>query len=577
MKNINSSIKNFLFVELKKFIGLKLLYKSQLILLFSIFISFLEVISIASIAAFIGIILQSEKFLESYNHIKFIENFLTYDQLLKVQIGSILLFSLFFLKTTFSFLANYYEQTLHAKIKQRLSAKIFKSYLLRDYNFFINNNPAKLWNVIINEVNIISNYIKIIFNLITSILLIFGLFLLITVAANTQVFLIFFFLSFIVFFIMKFFKNKIDLWSKQRFKNDSNISKNVNQSLGSIKEIKIFKLENIFFNNFFRGISINEKLKIYINLINFMPRQILELFGILLLLFFLYYFTYNNKDLSEILAVLTLVALSVVRIIPVFTNLSIQLNSIRFMGGSKYQILKEINYLYKITKNIENKKKKSDNNYNFEEIRFNNVSFFYNNKKKVIDNLSFRIRKNDRVLIAGPSGSGKSTIVNLILGLLKPTSGNIELNNKIILDDNNISFWQDKIGFIPQDIYLMDDTIKNNITLYSKNYDKKNMKAVLKVSKLNNEIKKFSNGLNTLVGHRGRKLSGGQRQRLALARALYKKPELLVLDEPTSSIDNKSEMQIVNSLLNISGDHTIIMVAHKVEKFIHLFNKVIKI
>jgi ABC-type multidrug transport system fused ATPase/permease subunit len=376
---------------------------------------------------------------------------------------------------------------------------------------------------------------------------------------------------------MKFFKNKINLWSKQRFKNDSNISKNVNQSLGSIKEIKLFKLEDFFFNNFFRGISINEKLKIYINLINFMPRQILELFGILSLLFFLYYFTYYNKELSEILPVLTLVALSVVRIIPLFTNLSIQLNSIRFMGGSKYQILKEINYLYKITKNIENKKKKSDNNYNFEEIIFNNVSFFYNNKKKVLDNLSFRIRKNDRVLIAGPSGSGKSTIINLILGLLKPTSGNIKLNNKIILDDNNISFWQDKIGFIPQDIYLMDDTIKNNITLYSKNYDKKNMEAALKVSKLNNEIKKFSNGINSLVGHRGRKLSGGQKQRLALARALYKKPEVLVLDEPTSSIDNKSEMQIVNSLLNISGDYTIIMVAHKVEKFTHLFNKVIKI
>jgi ABC-type multidrug transport system fused ATPase/permease subunit len=577
MKNKNNSITNFLFVELKKFLGLKLLYKSQLILLFSIFISFLEVISIGSIAVFIGIVLQPEKFLESYNHIKFIENFLTYDQLLKVQIGSILLFILFFLKAAITFLANYYEQTLHAKIKQRLSAKIFKSYLLRDYNFFINNNPAKLWNVIINEVNIISNYIKIIFNLITSILLIFGLFVLITVAVNTQVFLIFFFLSLIVFFIMKFFKNKINLWSKQRFKNDSNISKNVNQSLGSIKEIKLFKLEDFFFNNFFRGISINEKLKIYINLINFMPRQILELFGILSLLFFLYYFTYYNKELSEILPVLTLVALSVVRIIPLFTNLSIQLNSIRFMGGSKYQILKEINYLYKITKNIENKKKKSDNNYNFEEIIFNNVSFFYNNKKKVLDNLSFRIRKNDRVLIAGPSGSGKSTIINLILGLLKPTSGNIKLNNKIILDDNNISFWQDKIGFIPQDIYLMDDTIKNNITLYSKNYDKKNMEAALKVSKLNNEIKKFSNGINSLVGHRGRKLSGGQKQRLALARALYKKPEVLVLDEPTSSIDNKSEMQIVNSLLNISGDYTIIMVAHKVEKFTHLFNKVIKI
>merc|ERR1711991_199517 len=129
------------------------------------------------------------------------------------------------------------------------------------------------------EVNIISNYIKIIFNLIASIILIFGLFILIALTTNMHTILIFLVLSLIVFFIMKFFKNKINLWSKQRFKNDSNISKNVNQSLGSIKEIKLFKLENIFYFNFFRDISNNEKLKIYINLINFMPRQILELFG----------------------------------------------------------------------------------------------------------------------------------------------------------------------------------------------------------------------------------------------------------------------------------------------------------
>lgn len=175
---------NFFFIELKKFLGLKLLYKSQFILFLSIIISFLEVISIGSVAVFIGIILQPEKFLESYDHIKIIRNFLSYDQMLRVQIGSIFLFSLFFLKSTIAFLTNYLEQKLHANIKQRLSSNIFKSYLVRDYNFFIKNNPAKLWNVIINEVNIISNYIKIIFNLIASTILMFGLFILIALTTN---------------------------------------------------------------------------------------------------------------------------------------------------------------------------------------------------------------------------------------------------------------------------------------------------------------------------------------------------------------------------------------------------------
>lgn len=572
----NNNMLYFYFVELKKLLGLKLLYKSQFILFLSIVISFLEVISIGSVAAFIGIILQPEKFLEDYVDIKIIQSFLSYDQLLRVKIGSIFLFGLFFFKSIVTFFANYLEQKLHASIKKRLASKIFKSYLSRDYNFFIKNNPAKLWNVVITEVNVISNYIKVIFNFFASVILIIGLFVLIAFT-NIQTILIFFILSFIVFLIMKFFKSKIDFWSKERFKNDSNISKSVNQSLGSIKEIKLFNLENIFFNNFFKDLSNNEKLKVYINVINFMPRQILELIGVSSLLLFLYYFTLNNKDISEILPFLTLVALSVIRIVPVFSLLSVQLNSIRFLGGSKHQILKEIRYLQKNDKNKKTIKKIKDKNHTFKEINFRNVNFFYNKKKTILKNLNFRIKKNDRVLIVGPSGSGKTTIINLILGLLEPTSGVIKLNKKNNLDINNVNAWQDKIGLIPQDVYLMDDTIKNNIILYSKEFNKENLDKALKISRLNHEVKKFSKGINSLVGHRGRKLSGGQRQRLALARALYKKPEVLIMDEPTSSIDYKSEMQIINSLVSISKNYTIIMVAHRAEKFIHLFNKIIKI
>ncbi|MDC3038891.1 ABC transporter ATP-binding protein/permease [Candidatus Pelagibacter sp.] len=572
----NNNMLYFFFVELKKLLGLKLLYKSQFILFLSIVISFLEVISIGSVAAFIGVILQPEKFLEDYVDIKIIQSFLSYDQLLRVKIGSIFLFGLFFFKSIVTFFANYLEQKLHASIKKRLASKIFKSYLSRDYNFFIKNNPAKLWNVVITEVNVISNYIKVIFNFFASVILIIGLFVLIAFT-NIQTILIFFILSFIVFLIMKFFKSKIDFWSKERFKNDSNISKSVNQSLGSIKEIKLFNLENIFFNNFFKDLSNNEKLKVYINVINFMPRQILELIGVSSLLLFLYYFTLNNKDISEILPFLTLVALSVIRIVPVFSLLSVQLNSIRFLGGSKHQILKEIRYLQKNDKNKKTIKKIKDKNHTFKEINFRNVNFFYNKKKTILKNLNFRIKKNDRVLIVGPSGSGKTTIINLILGLLEPTSGVIKLNKKNNLDINNVNSWQDKIGLIPQDVYLMDDTIKNNIILYSKEFNKENLDKALKISRLNHEVKKFSKGINSLVGHRGRKLSGGQRQRLALARALYKKPEVLIMDEPTSSIDYKSEMQIINSLVSISKNYTIIMVAHRAEKFIHLFNKIIKI
>ena len=173
----------------------------------------------------------------------------------------------------------------------------------------------------------------------------------------------------------------------------------------------------------------------------------------------------------------------------------------------------------------------------------------------------------------GPSGSGKTTIINLLLGLLEPSSGKILLNNQDISKD--INKFHSKVGFIPQDIYLLDHTIKKNILFSSDINDKALLQWAIDKSKLNQDIKKFSKGINTVIGHRGKKLSGGQKQRLALARALYKKPNILVMDEPTSSLDELTEMKIIDNLFKSTQELTIIMVAHRVKNFKNLFNKIV--
>tara|TARA_B100001250_G_scaffold383416_1_gene377358 strand:+ start:51 stop:785 length:735 start_codon:yes stop_codon:yes gene_type:complete len=212
---------------------------------------------------------------------------------------------------------------------------------------------------------------------------------------------------------------------------------------------------------------------------------------------------------------------------------------------------------------------------NFKSLSLKSVNFSYDRSKKIIKNLNLNIKHKDKVLFVGPSGSGKTTIINLLLGLLKPTSGKIAMNNKNIF--KNIQNFHSKVGFIPQDIYLLDDTIKKNIIFSDGEYNKTLLQWAIEKSRLNQDIKKFSKGIKTIIGHRGRKLSGGQKQRLALARALYKKPDILVMDEPTSSLDELTEMKIINNLFNFNKDLTIIMVAHRTKNFHDRFNKIVKL
>ena len=263
------------------------------------------------------------------------------------------------------------------------------------------------------------------------------------------------------------------------------------------------------------------------------------------------------------------------RLVQDYNIISIHLNSLRFLKTAKKIIFKEFN-----NKNKRKKFNSSNNNNNLKKEKFKTlfikkINFRYDKSKKIIDNLNLSIKNKDKILFVGPSGSGKSTLINLLLGLLKPTSGKILFNKKDIL--KNLDIFHSKIGYVPQDIYLLDDTIKKNITFSDAGYDKRLLKKSIEKTRLSLDIKKFIKGVNTKIGHRGRKLSGGQKQRLALASALYRNPEILIMDEPTSSIDEKSEIKILNEFLNVSKNLTVIMVAHRAKKFENKFNKVIKL
>ena len=173
------------------------------------------------------------------------------------------------------------------------------------------------------------------------------------------------------------------------------------------------------------------------------------------------------------------------------------------------------------------------------------------------------------ISISGKTGSGKTTIMNNLLGLLEPNQGTIQVDGVNIFE--NLNAWQNKIGYVPQSIFLLDDSIKNNIAfgIKKENINEDRINDVIKKAQLENFISQQKNGLDTFVGERGARISGGQLQRIAIARALYNNPEIIVFDEATNALDEDTENEVMKILLELKGKKTILLISHSHQNLVH--------
>ena len=337
------------------------------------------------------------------------------------------------------------------------------------------------------------------------------------------------------------------------------------QSFSGIKDIKVMNREEFFLKNYdetYHKFSIIQRQQ---SMLTFLSRPIMETVCICgLLITVIIKLTIQAADVKSFIPTLSVFAVAAFRMLPSFNRISGYISMIMFVKPS-------VEVLYNDLQDIE-KLKKSDtvNEINSlklslkDSIQIENVSFHYPESEKwILENVSVNIKANTSVAIIGASGSGKTTFVDIILGILEPQKGKISVDGKDI--NKNIDSWHKSIGYIPQSIYLIDDTIEANIAfgIAKKDIDDDLIQQVIKEAQLDTFIKELSEGIYTVVGDRGVRLSGGQRQRIGIARALYLQPEILILDEATSALDNDTEKEVMEAIDNLHGVRTMIIIAHR--------------
>jgi ABC-type bacteriocin/lantibiotic exporter with double-glycine peptidase domain len=457
------------------------------------------------------------------------------------------------------------KSSLEKDVNDYLSNKLYQSYLKSNYQFFINKNSSNLIANIITEVEKFSySTIGSVIFLVTEIFLVIciTIFLLLNYFHGTLFIIVVISIFFI--FIYLFHKKKFVVMGNIRLEQNAKRFNELQKSFYIIQNIKLDHLEEYFAEKFKNNTQLTSNSQVFLQVASEVPKPIVEFIVLCIVIIVVYiaYFFFNfSKD--EILTMLGIYAIALFRLLPSSNKILNCLNMLKFNISSTHKILNEIKSFNHSL--ISNSNKVKFQNFIFKEkITLEKVNFTYESSNKVIlDDINLTIRKNEIIGISGASGSGKSTLLNIICFLLAPTSG------KILIDDMPIEYiykpYQLKIGYVSQKIFLIDDTFIQNIIfgVDKVNYDYSLFKDVIKKSDLVKVLDNLPLKENTIIGERGSKFSGGQQQRMGIARALYKNPEILILDEATNALDEKTEKEILNTVCNLKNNLTIILVSHK--------------
>ena len=531
--------------EIKKLLG---------ITVFSIIISLSEVVGLSIIVPFMAMVTNQSIIFEN-RYLKLIYNFFNFESTKNfIFYFGITIVIIFLIKNVLNIFFNYILVSFSRNSYHQFTCKLMKNYLKYPYQNFIKKNSNDLMKNITTEANLLVILIQYFLMMLSEICVVFFIYLVMLYVDFKITLFVTVFMGINILLIKYLILNKTKKWGVERSKAIEEYYQIIGSTFGNYKFIKLQSNDKKIMNNFQN--SCNKYIKVDKKYMSSqpIPRLILELLGfsIVVVLIIFSVMVYDENGLAKIMPVISIFFIGLYRILPSVNRIITYYQTILFYRKSLDIIVDE---LESEVENIEN------NSIEFnKKIELKNISFEFEEGKEVLKNVNLSIFKGEKVAFVGESGSGKTTLVDLITGLYKPKNGNIYLDN-IKLEDKNIGYWRQSIGYIPQEVYLFDGTIADNV-VFNREYNEERLIESLKKARIWEFLNK-KEGIKTIVGDRGIMLSGGQKQRIAIARALYDDPEVLVLDEATSALDSETEEEIMKEIYDVSKDRTLIIIAHR--------------
>lgn len=484
---------------------------------------------------------------------------------------------IFVVKNLYLIIEKYVIYCFSYGTQRKISTRLLQAYMSEPYTFHLNKNISVLQRSMQEDVNLFTNAIIHFMELIIEVT--------VCIALGIYLFDVSHSITVIVVGLLIVCVGCCTAISRKFARNlgkdsqgyKAKIYQWMNQALGGIKEIKVLNRENYFveeydsyYKKYAKGLRISR-------LIGVLPKYLIEMVSISgFLLAVIIKMKYGQREFMDFIPQLAAFAVAAFRLLPSVGRLNEHVTNILYASPSielVYNDLKEIQDMqhdYDKVVECEEKHHDKDSNESRADWRFQDKIDIYDvcyqypdTEKYVIDKARFSIKKGQTIAFIGESGAGKTTMADIILGLLIPQYGKIKADGMDIF--KNMETWHSSIGYIPQTIYLSDDTIRHNVAFGVKEeaINEEAVMSALEKAHLSDFLEGLSDGIETIVGDRGVRLSGGQRQRIGIARALYHNPDILILDEATSALDNETEMSVMNAIENLRGEKTLIIIAHR--------------
>jgi ABC-type bacteriocin/lantibiotic exporter with double-glycine peptidase domain len=536
------------------------------LLMLTLVMALIDMLGIASIMPFIALLTNPEiintNFFINFAYMKASTLGIKNEQEFLIAVG-IFVFLLLIISISIKALTTYFQTRYIKLCEYNLSKRLMERYIYQSYSWFLNRNSSHIGKTILSETsNLIGKGLSPTLSLISNTIIALTLFVMLLFVEPMLTLIVAITVGLFYGFVFILIRKLLNKIAKKNFAANEIKYKVLLEAFNASKEVKVGGLEQIFINRFIKPARYMAYNTALVDIISQFPRFTLEAisFGGLLLVTLFYMITTN--DIKDVLPIIALYAFTGYRLMPAIQKIFISLTSLRLVEPTIQFLYKDLNNLNLKIEIKNNKDKLLFKN----DIKLKNIFYMYpNSSRTILKNVNLVIPAFSTIGVVGVTGSGKTTVIDIILGLLEPQKGSLEVDGKLI-NNHNKRAWQNSIGYVPQQIYLADTTISENIAFGKNNdeIDQENVEYSAKIAKLHDFIvDELPLKYQTTVGERGVRLSGGQRQRIGIARAIYNKPKLLVFDEATSALDNKTEKEVMEAIHNTDHKITKILIAHR--------------